>query len=382
MRWKRLLPLTIAWVVSGQSLEDVLTAQSATLSTLNAWLTSQQVAFEILSNVQGVTLLAPSNNALNQLYSSPLYGQLASDPNLLVAFLSYHVLDGIYFMSDIGATQLASLPTFMNMNSYSNVSGGQVIEAVTQNNQVTFVTGNGAQANVEPYDINYVGGTLHIIDSVLTIPSSLTNTLLTGGLTAAVGLLRRAGVESALNLASDVTIFAPNNDAFNAIGSLVNSMTLEQLTTVLNYHVVQGKVLYSQLIAQGSEITASGASINFRIEDGALFVNSARVVVSDVLVGNGVVHILDGVLNPNNSSATPSPSAATQEPAFNGATSTAGGVPFTSAVIVTTTSTANAPAPTTPSPTSPPAVVADAPVVQAPVGVAAVFGGAAMWANL
>lgn len=151
MRWKRLLPLTIAWVVSGQSLEDVLTAQSATLSTLNAWLTSQQVAFEILSNVQGVTLLAPSNNALNQLYSSPLYGQLASDPNLLVAFLSYHVLDGIYFMSDIGATQLASLPTFMNMNSYSNVSGGQVIEAVTQNNQVTFVTGNGAQANVEPY---------------------------------------------------------------------------------------------------------------------------------------------------------------------------------------------------------------------------------------
>lgn len=91
-----------------------------------------------------------------------------------------------------------------------------------------------------------------------------------------------------------MTIFAPNNDAFNAIGSLVNSMTLEQLTTVLNYHVVQGKVLYSQLIAQGSEITASGASINFRIENGALFVNSARVVASDVLVGNGVVHILDG----------------------------------------------------------------------------------------
>ena len=143
-------------------------------------------------------------------------------------------------------------------------------------------------------DFDFVGGTLHIIDTVLTIPGSLTDTLVAGGLTAAVGALRRAGIETPLNMASDLTVFVPNNDAFNAIGSLINGMTLEQLTTVLNYHVVQGKVLYSQLIAAGTQLTAEGASLNFRIQDGGLFVNSARVVTSDILVGNGVVHVVDG----------------------------------------------------------------------------------------
>jgi uncharacterized surface protein with fasciclin (FAS1) repeats len=71
-------------------------------------------------------------------------------------------------------------------------------------------------------------------------------------------------------------------------------MTLEDLTSVLNYHVVQGKVLYSQLIGEGSEVTAEGGSLNFRVENGGLFVNGARVVASDVLVGNGVVHVVDG----------------------------------------------------------------------------------------
>lgn len=122
----------------------------------------------------------------------------------------------------------------------------------------------------------------------------MTDTLIAGGLTAAVGALRRAGIETPLNEAADVTVFVPNNDAFDAIGSLVNSMTLEQLATVLNYHVVQGKVLYSELITGGSEETAEGASVNFRIQNGALFVNSARVVMSDVLVANGIVHVVDG----------------------------------------------------------------------------------------
>ncbi len=151
MRWSHLIPLTIAWLARGQSLEDILTAQSATLSTLNAWLSSQQLVYEILANAQGITLLAPSNNAMNQLYNTPLPGQLSTDPNMLVAFLSYHVLDGVYFMSDLGATQLAAVPTFMNMRQYSNVSGGQVINSLAKNNQLTFVTGNGNQANVEQY---------------------------------------------------------------------------------------------------------------------------------------------------------------------------------------------------------------------------------------
>ncbi|KAK4032119.1 FAS1 domain-containing protein [Parachaetomium inaequale] len=386
MRPRRLLLFTGAAATLAQSLQDVLTAQSAVLSTLNAWLASQSLVFQILTNVQGVTLLAPSNNALSQLYSTPLATQLASDPNLLTAFLSYHVLDGVYMMSDFTNAPVASMPTFLNMAGYSNVSGGQVVESRAQNGAVTFLTGNNAQSNVQTYDFNFVGGTLHIIDTVLTIPGSLTDTLIAGGLTAAVGALRRAGVETPLNTASDVTVFVPSNDAFNAIGSLVNGMTLEQLTAVLNYHVVQGKVLYSQLIAAGTQLTAEGASLNFRIQNGGLFVNSARVVASDILVGNGVVHVVDGVLNPANTTATPNPSAATQEPAFNGASSATGGVPFTSAVISTTTVASPAGPTATPTasagPGSPAPVAVDAASGRkAAVGAAMLLCGAVVLAN-
>ena len=140
-----------------------------------------------------------------------------------------------------------------------------------------------------------MGGTVHVIDSVLSIPGTVSDTLISGGLTAAAGALRRADIEAPLNQASDVTVFAPTNDAFNAIGSSVNGMTLEQLTNMLNYHVIPGKVLYSQLMATpGSEATQEGGNLNFRTEGGELFVNGAKVVAADVLVGNGVVHVVDG----------------------------------------------------------------------------------------
>jgi uncharacterized surface protein with fasciclin (FAS1) repeats len=330
MRIKRLPLLCLSGVASAQAttqtLGDVLTAQSATLSTLNTWLASEQAVYSVLSNAQGVTLLAPSNNALNQLYSTSLATQLGQDANLLTAFLSYHVLSGIYSVSDLTtASPSSSIPTFLDIAAYSNVTGGQRVETRSQNGVVTFISGSGAQSNIESsvshtaqtlpsssstsapnhqppqskQNFAYVGGTLHIIDNVLTIPQTLSTSLLAAGLTAAVGALRRANVETALDTTADLTVFAPNNAAFNAIGSLVAGMTADQLSTVLGYHVVTGKVLYSELLAGGSQSgTAQGGNVSFRVEDGSVFVNSARVVQADLLVGNGVVHVVDGCVAP------------------------------------------------------------------------------------
>lgn len=134
-----------------QSLQDVLTAQSATLSSLNSWLASESLIFQILSNAEGVTLLAPSNNALTQLYSTPLATDLALDPNLLTAFLAYHVLDGVHFMSDFANTPATSVPTFLDLAGYSNVTGGQVVVSRSQNGAVTFISGNNTQSNIQSY---------------------------------------------------------------------------------------------------------------------------------------------------------------------------------------------------------------------------------------
>jgi hypothetical protein len=92
------------------------------------------------------------------------------------------------------------------------------------------------------------------------------------------------------------------------------------------------------------------------------------------------------VLNPDNTSATPNPTADKQEPAFNGASSTSGGVPFTSEVVTTTTNTAAGPslsasASPSPSPGAPVAAGGSRDRTVA-VGSAVVLGGVVVWANL
>jgi len=101
---------------------------------------------------------------------------------------------------------------------------------------------------------------------------------------------------------------------------------------------------YSSLLTNTTLKTANGASVTISIINGSVFVNSAKVITPDVLVANGVVHVIDGVLNPNNTSAAPNPSTTTA--AFSGASSGTAGVPFTSGVSggggVMTTSTPSA----------------------------------------
>lgn len=66
----------------------------------------------------------------------------------------------------------------------------------------------------------------------------------------------------------------------------------------------------------------AGGDLKITISEGDVFVNSAKVLIPDVLVANGVIHVIDNVLNPNNTMAMPEPTAEVQSAAFEGATST------------------------------------------------------------
>ncbi|KAK4096736.1 Fasciclin-domain-containing protein [Parathielavia hyrcaniae] len=345
MRLLQLFLLALALVAGGlgQSLEAVLAKHSETLSTIHSWLQTQPAILTVLGAARGVTMLAPSNKAMDELHNSNpgFSAQLTSDTGLLTAFLSYHVLSGVHTSGDFAHTPAATFPTFMNnYPGFSNVTGGQVVQTRAKDGAVTFVSGQNAESRVQKYDLHYDNGVVHIIDSVLTIPHNLTNTAVLQGHTAMVGALRASGAELPFNHAPDVTIFAPSNDAFSAIGSLAVNLAVQDVAGILNYHVISGQVQFSWQVFHGGQLTASsGASINFRVEaDGTWFVNSARVIASNILIGNGVLHIMDGVLNPSNQTATPDPAAATQAPAFAGASTTTC-VPFTSVLATAAAST-------------------------------------------
>ena len=114
-------------------------------------------------------------------------------------------------------------------------------------------------------------------------------------LTALLGAVTAAGVASTLESAADLTIFAPSNAAFQAIGSGLGNLTTMELTSILEYHVIKGTVAYSSDIKPGKVKTLEGADVTIAVEDGAVFVNAARVINADILIPEGVLHVIDSV---------------------------------------------------------------------------------------
>merc|ERR1712070_304589 len=204
-----------------------------------------------------------------------------------------------------------------------NVTGGQVVEARMQDDEVQFVSGLKQVSTVAQPNVNYTNGVVHIIDDVLMIPGNLSSTA------------QNASVASTLLGAEDLTIFAPNNAAFQDIGTLTGNLTMEQLANILSYHVIEGTVAYSSDLSNTSLTTLQGDDVEITIADGAVMVNNATVVNANILFAGGVIHVIDQVLNPNQMSSSNSSSSGSDN-AF-GATTSASEVPFTSGLPTQTT---------------------------------------------
>lgn len=388
MQSKLLSLVALAAAVSGQSLTSVL-GNNTELSNLTTFVGALPQISSALSSAQNITILAPSNAAFARLLNSSAGAAIsANDTSAIQALLMYHVLNGTYNASAISSTA-AFIPTMLSDSTYSNVTGGQVVQAVSQGDNVVFFSGLLQNSTVTQADITFTGGVIHVIDNVLTLPQNISTTAVAAGLSAAAGALTTANLVNAVDSTPDLTVFVPNNDAFAAIGSAVGNLTVEQLTGILTYHVVNGSVGYSSTLENGTQLTAmNGGQLTITINNGSVFVNSARVVLPDVLVANGVVHVIDNVLNPNATSATPNPTATSQSVAFSGATAVSSNVPFTSGVPVPTSTlgggagagASSASAAATSSSTATGA--AYAPLRTGAMGAAALFAAGGAWMNV
>lgn len=274
--------------------------------------------------------------------------------------LTYHILNRTFLTAGITSTP-AFVPTMLTNTSYTNVTGGQHVEVVTMDGGVRFFSWLKAVSNVTTADVAFSGGVIHIIDSVLSVPLNASATPVTANLTALAGALTTAQLVSTVDGLSDATIFAPTNEAFGAIANLAANISPQELAAILQYHVVQGTVGYSTTLTNTAchpdRRRRERDCVRIIVVNGTVFVNSAGVVMADVLVSNGVVlrsryrqvssssdlhgrSLFSGlvlttpctsynVINPMNSTATPDATASTHAPAFSGASS-AIGVPSTS----------------------------------------------------
>lgn len=95
----------------------------------------------------------------------------------------------------------------------------------------------------------------------------------------------------------ELTIFAPSDEAFATLGlNETNIGTVPNLTEILLYHAVAGKV-YSTMLTSKFVPTANGAALKIDLSSGVM-VNDANVIKADIKAINGVIHIIDKVLFP------------------------------------------------------------------------------------
>ncbi|KAF9739969.1 hypothetical protein PMIN06_003485 [Paraphaeosphaeria minitans] len=333
MQFRHLPILALASLVSTQDSGNDTQSLNATvagndqLSNLTTFLSQYPALLSALSQARDITILAPSNDAFTEFADTDAGRTISNSSDLLSALLQYHVLNGTYQASQV-TNQSAFIHTLLTNETYTNVTDGQVVEAVQVGNDTVFYSGLLQNSTVTTADQNFTGGTIHIIDRVLTLPPSVLEAALALNLTSLYGAVNLTdSVEAAST--RNITVFAPNNEAFNSIGSALANLSSDDLQSILEYHIVEN-VYYSADLANGTTLQTEDDDRDLTIttnENGTVFVNAAEVVVPNILIANGVLHIIDNVLNPSNTAA-PSTSATAGAPGFTG--SPASEQPFTS----------------------------------------------------
>lgn len=122
-----------------------------------------------------------------------------------------------------------------------------------------------------------------------------------GNFQTLVSAVEAAGLVDTLKGEGPFTVFAPTDEAFAKIPqeqleSLLENKT--QLTAVLTYHVIAGKVMSTDLTDDMAVATVQGENVTINLDEDGVMVNDAKVVQADIECINGVVHAIDTVLMP------------------------------------------------------------------------------------
>jgi len=122
-----------------------------------------------------------------------------------------------------------------------------------------------------------------------------------------VTAVKAAGLADTLSGSGPYTVFAPTNAAFAklpaaTLASLLKPANKDQLAAILTYHVVPGTVMAKD-VTPGMVKTVNGANITVTVDNGNVVLtdgqgNKAKVVKTDIVASNGVIHVIDAVLLP------------------------------------------------------------------------------------
>jgi len=123
-----------------------------------------------------------------------------------------------------------------------------------------------------------------------------------GSFNTLVAAVQAAGLVEVLQGDGPFTVFAPTDEAFSklptgTVESLLKPENKDKLVAILTYHVISGKVLAADVKTMKAK-TVNGQNVNLLVSDYGVKVNNAKVIKTDVMASNGVIHVIDTVIIP------------------------------------------------------------------------------------
>ncbi|HUN05876.1 MAG TPA: fasciclin domain-containing protein [Aggregatilineales bacterium] len=317
-----------------QTIADIVVASAGAetpeFATLLAAVSAADPAvLEALSNPEAeLTVFAPTDAAfaaLAEALGEEAFAGVLADTEALTGILTFHVVSGKVMSADVVGLLEASKEG-MEEGAMGSVSvqslNGQFIDIAESDMGITV---NGANLNLEMVDIEASNGVIHVIDAVI-LPESRTiaeivvesagaETPEFATLLAAVSAADPAVLELLSDPEAELTVFAPTDAAFAAVGEeTLGAVLADQalLTSILQYHVMVGKIYSTDVatvveenmeavMSDGVELPTAleGVSVVLTAnEEGQLFLNESQIVVTDIDAANGVIHVIDAVLLP------------------------------------------------------------------------------------
>jgi len=293
-----LLPLLLSAQLAAQdsTVVDIITG-SDDLNTLEAAVLAADLS-TTLSGEGPFTIFAPTDAAFAALPGGVLEFLLDEDNrDSLASILTYHVIG-----DSLGSADLEDGSFSATLNDGNSVFVRNTDDGVTING-----------VRVTMADINADNGVVHLIDQVLMMPPPTVVDVITNDttLTTLETAVTEAGLVEALSGDGPFTVFAPIDSAFTALDEGVLEALLADptgdLANILQYHVVAGRFLSTDLTEDMMLTTLQGEDLTISLDGGAT-VNGIDLVKTDLMADNGVVHVIAGVLMPT--------ATATREPAF------------------------------------------------------------------
>jgi uncharacterized surface protein with fasciclin (FAS1) repeats len=270
---------------------------------------------EALANPEAeLTVFAPTDAAfaaLAEALGEEAFAAVLEDTEFLTEILLYHVVDGVVMSGDVVARLEENDGSFAGptLNGQSITVAGNVEDGITL---------DSANLVLEMIDIEASNGVVHVIDAVL-LPETKTIAELVVAATeaeapefttllAAVAAADPAVLELLSDPEAELTVFAPTDAAFAALGEETINAVLadtELLTAILQYHVIAGVVYSADVVALLEENMgtfevemANGAVATVSQTEDGIFINEAQIVLVDIDAGNGVIHVIDAVILP------------------------------------------------------------------------------------